>query len=222
MKSRKDLDRKQEIMQEIESFRNAFPTWQRINAKKDDTISSFLQKEALTLNYLTKEKLLKEIDELKMENSMLREKLSALDELSTKLSVKEMELDTSKQQCVALSLKVHDATESEKALESQVSDLKQKIDILQARLSRGEYYGLEIAHSKKVDNAERQSMISQQQTLMIEIERLQTYHSKYQDLIKNIEAAISTGRVCLVSGRGLVVTSMTDLANELAAEKKKL
>lgn len=212
------LDRKKEILKTMDSFRQDLLKLDR-PARIQTFEGSVDSSESLRSQIIEKEKLLKELDQLRLQNQILQNKAFSSDELEAQLAIARKEAEASKEKVANQMKKILDLEENVDALESTISVLKDELITAQANLQACR---LDLANNtgdsvavRKLNNSERLAMINQQQALLLEIEKLKTDQDRYRDLITNIEAAVGSGKICLMSGRGLKVTTMMELATEI-------
>ena len=223
------LQRKQNILLELENFRKELLEIEKpkkvLPIELDSTnTSKYNSTEDIRTQIQAKETLQKEMDQLKLQNEKLVQEASQAADLEARLAIANRELELLKQNYNDKMVENNNLIQQIDGLDSTVSALKEELLstqklLQQARLDLSAQNG-EVSIARKMNNAERQAMASQQQGLVLELEKLKADQAKYQNLIQSIESAVSSGKICLVSARGLSVTTMMDLAIEINNEKK--
>ena len=207
------MHRKQTIMNNLKSLRNDFL---RFDAQLDQSIPhpsahSSPQQPTDTTECAQKETLLKQVDQLKIQNQLLLLKVQEKEVLLAENSILSSQLSACRSELSKRSLELSDSNIRNSDLELTIASLKNDLTTLRAKIQP---VALDLP-SKRMEISERLAMINQQQSLILEIEKIKSEYDKYRDLIASIETVASTGKVCLVSSRGLKVTTMLELAQEI-------
>jgi hypothetical protein len=218
------LKRKQDLIKELETFRQDLKLFEMPRPPShDNAATSINKKDHFESNATSKESLLKENDRLRAENQRLLLKSAQCDELEANVSLLEKELQLSRSKTLGMTERIAKQLETIESLEMTVESLKEDLLATQRalRACRSDVRAAEeISGGKKMDNAERLAMTTQQQALILEVEKLKSIQIRYKDLINSVEEALSQKKVCLVSGLGRSEpTTILELANVLVSQK---
>lgn len=218
------LKRKQDLIKELETFRQDLKLFDLHRPPShDSTTASLNKKDHCELKVTSKESLIKENDQLRTENQRLLLKSAQCDELAASVSLLEKELQLSRSKTLGMTERISKQLETIENLEMTVESLKEDLLATQRalRACRSDVRAAEeISGGKKMDNAERLAMMTQQQALIIEVEKLKSIQVRYKDLINSVEEALAQKKVCLVSGLGRSEpTSILELATVLVSQK---
>jgi hypothetical protein len=205
----KMMDRKRDILANLQKLKDEIIIF-------DEEYDRSKQKPALPVQvdhtpWIETEKLLKEIDGLKIQNHVLMQTVQQGEVTDAENNVLKSQLTACRTELSQKNLELTEAHKRNADLELTISDLKEDL----AKTKKLSLIPNSEPSPKKIDNSDRIAMINQQQSLILEIERMKTEYEKYKDLIASIETASSTGKICLVSSRGLKVTTMLELAQEI-------
>ena len=161
---------------------------------------------------LEKETLLTDIDTLKIQNQVLMQKLTQFEIMAAENTVLTSQLTGCRSELSQQTLELEECHKRGLDAEATITSLKEEL----AKTKKLCPITItESVQTRKIDNSDRIAMINQQQSLILEIERIKLEYEKYKDLIASIESVASTGKICLVSSRGLKVTTMLELAQEI-------
>ena len=215
------MQRKEKLILELQSYKKDVPLYQQ-RSQPDEPNSAPSDK--LHYQAFLKETYLREIDKLKIENRYFRDRLKNVMEEEAQDSVKDTEIANCKEKILSQNIQLKAYQEKEALWQSETKKLKDEIDSLKAQLktyahNQASSLG-EVSNTKKWENAEKVALMNQYQEIVLEVEKLRTDTEKYRDLIINIEAAVQSDKVCVVSSKGLVVTSMLDLALQVMGRKE--
>ena len=202
--------RKNDILNNLQSLKEEI---QQFDVEHDRTSTKANQQTQIDKTlWIEKENILKDNDNLKIQNQILIQKIQQGETIAAENTILATQLDASRSELAQKSLELLQSNKRNLELESTIIGLKAEISKL---LKQGTVMSSGSVSTKKVDNSERIAMINQQQSLISEIEKMKAEYDKYKDLIASIETAAATGKICLVSSRGLKVTTMLELAQEI-------
>jgi hypothetical protein len=206
----KMMDRKRDILANLQKLKDEIITFDQEydRSKQTHTIPAQVD----NTQWIEKEKLLKEIDSLKIQNQVLMQTVQKGEVTDAENNLIKLQLTACRAELAQKNLELNESQRRNADLELTISDLKEELEKAK-KLSP--IPNTEQLIPKKIDNSDRIAMINQQQSLILEIERMKTEYEKYKDLIASIETVSSTGKICLVSSRGLKVTTMLELAQEI-------
>lgn len=206
----KMMSRKKDILENLQRLKNEIHVfdveYDRSNLKSAQPINLDNSK------WIEKENLLKEIDKLKIQNEVLMQKVKEGEIITAENNILSSQLSACRSELAKTSLELVDSQKRNYELDATISGLKDELLKLKKITSISVS---EPCSTRKIDNSDRIAMINQQQSLILEIERMKSEYEKYKDLIASIETVASTGKICLVSSRGLKVTTMLELAQEI-------
>ena len=224
--------RKQDILRKLDSYRKDLEVVEMLTdplRRKESLEKQISNDSQIQTHVLEKQSLIQKLDKLKLENQLLVTRVAKVDELEATRDLLKDEMEACKRITRAQVEKINSLQSQNDSLETSVlslqeelKDLQLELDILRRERSSFLLSGdMSNSSQKKLDNSERLAMQNQQQALILELEKLKADQAKYSDLIRNIESAVANGKSGIVSTRGHEVTTLSDLALEIANVKKQ-